>query len=75
MFVIAPEKSMDINLADVKNYLKKKGFSLRVEAELGLTFGRGEVKVSVLKSGITILEGFKEKDEALKLFNELTGSC
>ena len=75
VFVIAPEKSMDINLADVKNYLKKKGFSLKVEAELGLTFGRGEVKVSVLKSGITILEGLNEKDESLKLFNELTGSC
>jgi molybdopterin/thiamine biosynthesis adenylyltransferase len=69
VFVIAPEKSMDINLADVKNYLKKKGFSLKVEAELGLTFGRGEVKVSVLKSGITILEGLNEKDESLKLFN------
>jgi len=75
VFVIAPEKSMDINLADVKNYLKKKGFSLKVESELGLTFGREDVKASVLKSGITILEGFKEKDEVIKLFNELTGSC
>jgi len=75
VFVIAPEKSMDINLEDVKNYLKKKGFSLTVEAELGLTFGQGNVKASVLKSGIIILEGFKEKDEALKLFNELIGSC
>jgi molybdopterin/thiamine biosynthesis adenylyltransferase len=75
VFVITPEKSMAINLADVKNYLKKKGFRLTVEAELGLTFGLGDVKASVLKSGITILEGFKEKDEALKLFNELTGNC
>lgn len=75
VFLIAPEKSMDIDLADLKKYLKKKGFSLTVEAELGLTFGRGDVKASILKSGITIFEGFKEKDETLKLFNELTGSC
>jgi adenylyltransferase/sulfurtransferase len=75
VFVITPEKSMDINLTDVKNYLKKKGFNLTVKAELGLTFDRGKIKTSILKSGITILEGIKEKDEALKLFNELTGSC
>ncbi|MBN1784856.1 MAG: HesA/MoeB/ThiF family protein [Candidatus Bathyarchaeota archaeon] len=75
VFVVVPEKSMEINLADLKNYLKKKGFSLTVGAELGLTFGWGDVKASILKSGITILEGIKEKDKALKLFNELTGSC
>jgi adenylyltransferase/sulfurtransferase len=73
VFVVVPEKSLDLNLADLKNYGKKKRFSLKVEAELGLTFGRDDVKVSILKSGITVLEGLKKKDEALKLFNELTG--
>ena len=74
VFVVVPEKSLDLNLADLKNYVKKKGFSIKVEAELGLTFGRDDVKASSLKSGVTILEGLKEKDEALKLFNELTGN-
>ncbi len=75
VYVVVPERSIDINLGDVKNYLKKKGFSLTVEAEMGLTFDSGYVKASVLKSGVTILEGLKEKDEALKFFNELMGSC
>ena len=75
VYVVVPERSIDINLRDVKNYLKKKGFSITVEAEMGLTFDSGDVKASVLKSGITILEGLKEKDEALKFFNELMGSC
>ena len=74
VFVVVPEKNLNINLKDMKNYLKKKGCNLTVEAELGLTFGLGDVKVSVLKSGITVLEGLKEKEEALQLFKELVGN-
>jgi hypothetical protein len=59
----------------LKNYLKRKRFSIKVEAKLGLTFNLKHVKASVLKSGIVILEGVKEKDEALKFFSELTGYC
>jgi len=75
VFVVVPEENLDVNLVDLKNYLKRKGFSIKVEANLGLTFGLHNVKASVLKSGIFILEGAKEKDEALKLFSELTGNC
>jgi molybdopterin/thiamine biosynthesis adenylyltransferase len=75
VFVVVPEERMDLNLIDLKNYLKKKGFNLTVEAELGLTFALRNVKASVLKSGILILEGVKEKNEAVKFFRELTGSC
>lgn len=75
VFVIVPEKNLDVNLHDLKAVLVKKGFSLKVEGKLGLTSSLQDVKVSVLKSGITILEGLKEKDQALKLFRELTGMC
>lgn len=75
VFVVVPEENLDLNLVDLRNYLKKKGFSLKVEAELGLTFSLNEVKASVLKSGILVLEGVKEKAEALKFFSELTGNC
>lgn len=75
VFVVVPKENLDLNLGDLKNYLKKKGFRLQVEAELGLTFGLRDVKASVLKSGILILEGVKEKAEALKFFSELTGNC
>ena len=73
VFVVVPEENLDLNLVELRNNLKKKGFSLKVEGELGLTFSLNEVKASVLKSGIVIVEGFKEKDEALRFFSELTG--
>jgi hypothetical protein len=64
---------LDVNLLNLKNYLTAKGFNLKVEGKLGLTFVLQDVKASVMKSGVTIIEGAKEKDEALKLFSELTG--
>lgn len=73
VFVIVPEKNLDVNLSKLKKYLAKKGFSIKAEGKLGLTFFLQDVKASVLKSGIAILEGIKEKDEALKFFSELTG--
>jgi len=74
VFVIVPD-NLDVNLVELKNYLKRKGFSIKVEGKLGLTFVIRDVKASVLKSGIVILEGVKGKDEALKFFSELTGNC
>jgi len=75
VFVVVPEENLDVNLVELTNYLKRKGFSIKVEGKLGLTFNLKDVKASVLKSGIVILEGVKGKDEALKFFSELTGNC
>ncbi len=75
VFIVVPEESLDVDFVGLKGYLAKKGFSINVEAKLGLTFNLKDVKASVLKSGVTILEGVKEKDEALKFFGELTGNC
>ena len=75
VFVIVPPENLGVNLADLKNYLTENGFSIKVEGKLGLTFSNHDVKASVLKSGIAILEGIKEKDEALKFFSDLTSNC
>jgi len=75
VFVIVPEENLDISLVELKEILLKKGFSIKVEGKLGLTFNQKDVKASVLKSGVVILEGIKEKDEALKFFGELTSNC
>ena len=72
VFVIVPE-NLDVNLPDLKSYLAKNGFTIKAEGKLGLTFVLQDVKASVMKSGVTIIEGIKEKDDALKLFSELTG--
>jgi molybdopterin/thiamine biosynthesis adenylyltransferase len=74
VFVVVPEENLDVNLVELKNYLKRKESSIKVEGKLGLTFNLKDVKASVLKSGIVILEGVKGKDEALRFFSELTGN-
>ncbi len=71
VFVVVPKENLDINLGELRNYLKRKEFSIKAEGKLGLTFVQSDVKGSTLKSGITILEGFKGKNEALKFFREL----
>jgi molybdopterin/thiamine biosynthesis adenylyltransferase len=75
VFVIVPEENLDVDFGGLKSYLAKKGYNLKVEGILGLTFNLKDVKASVLKSGIVILEGVKGKDEVLKFFSELTGNC
>ncbi|MBT8171578.1 HesA/MoeB/ThiF family protein [Candidatus Bathyarchaeota archaeon] len=75
VFIIVPEETLEINLIDLKKSLVERCFSPIFEGKLGLTFNLETIKLSVLKSGIMILEGFKDKDEAFKLFIELIGSC
>lgn len=72
VFVVVPPENLGINLVDLKAYLVKNGFVVKAEGKLGLTFSNQTVKASVLKTGITIIEGIKEKEDALKLFNNLT---
>jgi adenylyltransferase/sulfurtransferase len=73
VFVIVPEGKMDVDLIDFIDISAKKGFNLKVEGKLGLTMNLKDIKLSVQKSGIMIIEGVKEKDEALKFFKELIG--
>jgi molybdopterin-synthase adenylyltransferase len=75
VFVIVPEERLDVNLVDLKSYLATRGFNLKAKGELGLTFALQDVRASVMKSGVVILEGVKRKEEALKFFSELIGNC
>jgi hypothetical protein len=48
------------------------GFDINVGAKLGTTFSKEPgIKASVLKSGVTILEGVDSEDEAVKLHSLL----
>jgi molybdopterin/thiamine biosynthesis adenylyltransferase len=70
VFVTIPRKNLQINLAELQSYLEKKGFKVNIRASLGITFEKGQISVSILKSGIMIVEGLKEKEEALNFFRE-----
>jgi molybdopterin/thiamine biosynthesis adenylyltransferase len=72
VFVIIPRKNLQLNLTELQPKLEKNGFKIKINASLGLTFDKNrEVSASILKSGIMIVEGLKEKQEALNFFREI----
>ena len=71
VFVIIPRKDLQINLTELQPYLTTKDFKVKINASLGLTFNKDQkLSASILKSGIMIIEGLKEKQEALNFFRE-----
>ena len=67
VFIFNLERRMDLPLEEVNAQLNSLGFNVVVKGELGSTFeGPDGVKGSILKTGIAILEGFQEKDEAVE---------
>jgi molybdopterin/thiamine biosynthesis adenylyltransferase len=74
-FIFVPEDQSDINLRESLNELEKKGFRTKIKAELGLTAVLDNVKVSILKSGVTVIEGVNEKEKALMFFRDVTRCC
>jgi adenylyltransferase/sulfurtransferase len=75
VFVIVPEGILNVDLLEVKRRLLRMGFCIEAEGELGLTAVLGDFKVSVLGSGVVILESLKERDDAVEFFRDLMGNC
>lgn len=71
VFVHAPDEDLDLDLRALNENLRKLGYEIEVEARLGTTFSRGTVKGSVLKSGVTILEGMDGANEAAELRGDI----
>ncbi len=72
VFVIAPNRNLELNINELHNALKNNGFEIRVKAKLGVTFHNRLDKVaSVLRSGIMIIEGAKSDIEAYKFYSEI----
>ncbi|MFB0558531.1 MAG: ThiF family adenylyltransferase [Candidatus Bathyarchaeia archaeon] len=67
VFVFAPDEDLNVELEALSGRLRGLGYDIDVEAGLGITFSMGPVKGSVLKSGVTILEGMGSKEEAARL--------
>jgi len=72
VFIFNPERRMDLSLEEVNAQLNSLGFKVVVKGDLGSTFeGSDGVKGSILKTGIAILEGFQEKDEAVGIHGRI----
>ena len=72
VFIFNPERRMDLPLEEVNAQLNSLGFKVVVKGDLGSTFeGSDDVKGSILKTGIAILEGFQEKDVAVGIHGRI----
>jgi len=74
VFIFAQQEELELDISGVERHLEELGFTIEVGAELGLTFSLGSKRGSVLKSGVTILEGMETKDEANELYHKLLKS-
>ncbi|MFQ6053200.1 MAG: ThiF family adenylyltransferase [Candidatus Bathyarchaeia archaeon] len=72
VFIMAPDEDLELDLGRLNRRLVELGFSLDVRGSLGTSFSSSSgVKGSVLKSGVTILEGVGSREEALRLREQL----
>jgi molybdopterin/thiamine biosynthesis adenylyltransferase len=72
VFVITPKKNLELNMDELPPLLANNGFKIKVKADLGMTFGNGLKKtVSILKSGIMIVEGVSNEKEAYDFYSKI----
>jgi adenylyltransferase/sulfurtransferase len=71
-FLITPRTDLDLNLEDLTILLERSSFTICVKARLGLTFKiDASKKGSILKSGVMVLEGINDEDDALAFYRRI----
>ena len=69
---ITPRENLNLDIQILTGKMKKKGFKISVQGRLGVTFNYDdEIIISILSSGIAVVVGVNEDQEALKLYNDL----
>jgi signal recognition particle subunit SEC65 len=72
VFRITPKEDLEINLDMLASIIKRAGLKIKVKAEMGITFENefGGL-TSILRSGISVVEGAKNAEEAYKSISKL----
>ena len=71
VFIFIPKDNLDLNLENTKKFLVKRSFKPIFDGKFGFTSIFQNIKISVLKSGVMVQEGLKDRNEALELAKEL----
>jgi adenylyltransferase/sulfurtransferase len=72
VFVITPKKNLDLNINEVYYFLINNGYDIDVKANLGVTFkSNSKITASILKSGIMIIEGADNEEEAYEFYTKI----
>ena len=71
VWIFSPEHEMKIDLEDVNARLDDLGYTITAEGKLGSSFKHEKIKGSVLASGVTVIEGVRDREAAEKLRDRL----
>jgi len=75
-FIITPKKNLELNTESVRKFLAARGFNVDVNAKIGVTFNYDpRFTASILKSGIMIIEGPDDKEEAFNFYRKMVVDC
>jgi len=68
-FIINPLEDLRLDMKDLHEFLTKRHFQIKVKAKLGITFNYNQrISASALKSGVMIIEGANDRDEAIEAY-------
>ena len=71
-FSIIPPQDLSLDMEQVRDLIRQRGFDVTVRAGLGITFQWAPTgKASVLSSGVMIVEGARDESEARDLYRLL----
>ncbi|MBS7631695.1 HesA/MoeB/ThiF family protein [Candidatus Bathyarchaeota archaeon] len=63
VLIFTPEEDVDLEMQNINKKIEKLGYTVTVKADMGSTFTKNMKKRgSILKSGVTILEGFDRRE-------------
>jgi len=72
VFTVAPKENLNLKMEKLIDILKKEKTRLNVKTKLGVTLAtREKILVSILKSGVMIIEGTNSEEEALNFYKEI----
>lgn len=72
VFIFQPKKDLGLEIGNYVEKIKNMGYEVWAQGELGFTFTDSDsVKGSILSSGVTILEGFNQLEEATEFHTQL----
>jgi adenylyltransferase/sulfurtransferase len=66
-FIIVPKEDLKLNIVKLAKMFEKKNFRSEKKGRFTIKISKGEKKINLLKSGIMICKGFKNKDTALSM--------
>jgi len=72
-FSITPTYTVELNVDNVTNIAKDKGFLVENQGELGLSLRTNDLSVSFMKRGSAVVVGPKDESEAISLYKDLIG--